>query len=108
MQLAGDNAWPDLDEVIKGEMTLIALNRLEGGWGGFPPDLATVAYLEGNSATAYMIDRYGMGKVQDIIEALAARQPMAAAIKDRLFISYDEFQQRWTENINEKIRAGKS
>jgi hypothetical protein len=46
--------------------------------------------------------------VQDIIETLAARQPMAAAIKDRLFISYDEFQQRWSENINEKIRAGKS
>ena len=46
--------------------------------------------------------------MQDIIEALAGRQPMAAAIKDRLFISYDEFQQRWSENINEKIRAGKS
>ena len=108
MQLAGDNAWPDLDKVIQGEMTLIPLNRLEGGWAGFPPDLATVAYLEGNSATAYLIERYGMGKVQDIIETLAARQPIAAAIKDRLFISYDEFQQRWTENINEKIRAGKS
>ena len=108
MQLAGDNSWPDLDRVIRGEVTLIALNRLEGGWAGFPSDLATVAYLEGNSATAYLIDRYGMGKVQDIIEALAARQPMAAAIKDRLFISYDQFQQRWTEHINEKIRASKS
>lgn len=108
MQLAGDNSWPDLDRVIKGEVTLIPLSRLEGGWSGFPSDLATVAYLEGNSATAYLIERYGMGKVQDIIESLAGHQPMAAAIKDRLFISYDEFQQRWSENINEKIRAGKS
>ena len=108
MQLAGDNSWPDLDRVIKGEVTLIPLSRLEGGWTGFPPDLATVAYLEGNSATAYLIDRYGMGKVQDIIEALAGRQPMADAIKDRLFISYDEFQQRWSDDINEKIRAGKT
>lgn len=108
MQLAGDNSWPDLDRVIKGEVTLIPLNRLEGGWSGFPSDLATVAYLEGNSATAYLIERYGMGKVQDIVETLAGRQPMAAAIKDRLFISYDEFQQRWNENINEKIRAGRS
>jgi hypothetical protein len=49
-----------------------------------------------------------MGKVQDIIESLAGRQPMDTAIKDRLFISYEEFQQRWTENINEKIRAGKT
>lgn len=108
MQLAGDNAWPDLDRVIKGDVTLIPLTRLEGGWAGFPSDLATVAYLEGNSATAYLIERYGMGKVQDIIETLAGRQPMAAAIKDRLLISYDEFQQRWSENINEKIREGKS
>jgi hypothetical protein len=108
MQLAGGEPWPDLDRVIRGEFTLIPLNRLEGGWAGFPADLATVAYLEGNSATAYLIERYGMGKVQDIIEALAGRQPMAAAIKDRLMISYDEFQQRWNENINEKIRAGKS
>jgi len=108
MQLAGGDAWPDLDRVIRGEFTLIPLNRLEGGWTGFPSNLATVAYLEGNSATAYLIERYGMGKVQDIIEALAGRQPMAAAIKDRLYISYDEFQQRWSEHINEKIRAGKS
>ena len=108
MQLAGDNAWPDLDRVIRGEFTLIPLNRLEGGWSGFPSNLAMVAYLEGNSATAYLIERYGMGKVQDIIESLAGRQPMAAAIKDRLLISYDEFQQRWSENISEKIRAGKS
>ena len=108
MQLAGDNVWPDLDRVIKGEVALIPLNRLEGGWSGFPQSLATMAYLEGNSATAYLIERYGMGKVQDIIESLAGRQPLASAIKDRLFISYDEFQQRWSEDINEKIRAGKS
>lgn len=108
MQLAGGEPWPDLDRVLRGEVTLVPLNRLEGGWVGFPSDLATVAYLEGNSATAYLIERYGMGKVQDIIESLAGHQPMAAAIQDRLFISYDEFQQRWSENINEKIRAGKS
>lgn len=108
MQLAGGESWPDLDRVMKGDVSLIPLNRLEGSWGGFPSNLATVAYLEGNSATAYLIERYGMGKVQDIIESLAGRQPMDAAIKDRLFISYEEFQQRWAENINEKIRAGKT
>jgi tetratricopeptide (TPR) repeat protein len=108
MQLAGGESWPDLDRVMRGEVTLISLDRLEGGWGGFPPNVATVAYLEGNSATAYLIERYGMGKVQDIIQSLAGHQPIGSAIKDRLFISYDEFQQRWAENINEKIRAGKT
>lgn len=108
MQLAGGDPWPDLDRIIKGEVTLIPLNRLEGGWTGFPSNLATMAYLEGNSATAYLIERYGMGKVQDIVQSLAGRQPIGSAIKDRLFISYEEFQQRWAENINEKIRAGKT
>jgi len=108
MQLAGGESWPDLDRVIRGEVTLIPLDRLEGGWTGFPSNVATVAYLEGNSATAYLIERYGMGKVQDIIQSLASRQPIATAIHDRLFISYEEFQQRWSENINEKIRAGKT
>jgi tetratricopeptide (TPR) repeat protein len=108
MQLAGGESWPDLDRVIRGEVTLIPLDRLEGGWTGFPSNVATVAYLEGNSATAYLIERYGMGKVQDIVQSLASHQPIGAAIKDRLFISYEEFQQRWAENINEKIRAGKT
>lgn len=108
MQLAGGESWPDLDRIIRGEVTLIPLDRLEGGWTGFPSNVATVAYLEGNSATAYLIERYGMGKVQDIIQSLAGRQLIGAAIKDRLFISYDEFQQRWAENINEKIRAGRT
>jgi tetratricopeptide (TPR) repeat protein len=106
MQLAGD-PWPDLDRVIRGEFTLVPLNRLEGGWTGFPQNVATVAYLEGNSATSYMIERYGMGKVQDVIESLADHQAMQAAIKDRLYITYDEFQQRWSDHINEKIQAGR-
>ena len=105
MQLAGD-PWPDIDKVVRGEVTLAPLHLLEGGWGGLPPSAATVAYLEGNSAALYLIDRYGMGKVQDILESLAKGQPLAAALQDRLFITYDEFERRWVENINEKLRAG--
>lgn len=105
MQLAGD-PWPDIDQVVRGEITLAPLHLLEGGWGGLPPAAATVAYLEGNSAARYLIDRYGMGKVQDILESLAKGQPLAAALQDRLFITYDEFERRWVETINEKLRAG--
>jgi hypothetical protein len=105
MQLAGD-PWPDLDKVIHGQVTLINLISLEGPWMGFPPNVATVAYLEGNSATAYMIDRYGMDKVREILDRLANGQPIAAAIPDRLFISYEQFQERWIDELNSKIRLG--
>lgn len=107
MQLAGD-PWPDLDQVIRGEVTLIPLNHLEGGWGGFPANVATVAYLEGNSATVYLIERFGMEKVREIIGVLATGQPIAAAVQDRLFMPYEQFQRQWVENINEKLRSGKT
>ena len=107
MQLAGD-PWPDLDKVIRSQVTLIKLSSLEGPWSGLPANAATVAYLEGNSATIYMIERYGMEKVREIVGQLANGQPIAAAVQDRLFITYEQFQQRWIDELNEKIKAGKS
>ncbi len=107
MQLAGD-PWPDLDKVIRGQVTLIKLSSLEGPWVGLPANAATVAYLEGNSATLYLIDRYGMDKVREIIGQLAGGQPIAAAVQDRLAITYEQFQQRWIDELNEKLKTGRS
>ncbi len=104
MQLAGD-PWPDIDQLVRGQVTLIPLNNLEGGWGGLPSNAATVAYLEGNSATLYLIDRFGMEKVREIIGLLANGQPIGAAVQDRLFIPYDQFQRRWIDTLNEKLRG---
>jgi tetratricopeptide (TPR) repeat protein len=107
MQLAGD-PWPDLDKVIRGQVTLINLSSLEGPWVGLPANVATVAYLEGNSATLYLIDRYGMDKVREIVGQIANGQPIAAAVQDRLAITYEQFQQRWLDELNEKMKAGRS
>jgi len=104
MQLAGD-PWPDIDQLVRGQVTLIPLNHLEGGWGGLPSNAATVAYLEANSATLYLIDRFGMEKVREIIGLLADGQPIGAAVQDRLFIPYDQFQRRWVDTLNEKLRG---
>ena len=46
-----------------------------------------------------------MQKVREIVGQLAAGQPIAAAIKDRLFISYDDFQRRWVHNLNLKLKT---
>ena len=93
---------------MRGEVQLIPLRYLEGTWSEFPPKLATVAYLEGNSATVYLIDRFSMEKVRELISVLAAGQPIAAAMQDRLFFPYDEFQRRWIDNLNEKLRPRKT
>jgi hypothetical protein len=47
-----------------------------------------------------------MDKVREILDRLANGQPIAAAIPDRLFISYEQFQERWIDELNSKIRLG--
>jgi Tfp pilus assembly protein PilF len=107
MQLAGDPP-PDIPELVRGQVTLANLTQLEGNWSGLNPRQANVAYLEGNSATKYFIDRFGMEKVREVLGQLANGQTMAAAVQDRLFITYEQFQQRWIDELNEKIKAGRS
>jgi len=104
MQLAGD-PWPDIDLLVRGDIRLIPLNLREGGWGGLSTEAATVAYLEGNSATLYLIDRFGMNMVGEILGHLKAGQSIAAAMQDKLSMPYDQFQRQWVENLNEKLRA---
>jgi tetratricopeptide (TPR) repeat protein len=104
MQFAGE-PLPDIPELTRGETQLIPLKFLEGPWGAFPPKVAMVAYLEGNSATVYLIDRFSMDKVRELIGVIASGQPIAAAMQDRLFFPYDEFQRRWIDHLNEKIKT---
>jgi len=110
MQLAGD-PWPDLDEIVRGRgrtVTLIPLSNLEGGWGNLPTTLAQLAYLEGNSATLYLIDRFGMEKMRELVGQLSKGQSMDTAVADRLFIPYAEFERRWIDHLNEKLKAGRT
>jgi len=106
MQLAGDPP-PDIPELVRGQVTLVNLSYLEGSWMGLTPKQATVAYLEGNSATKYFIDRFGMDKMREVIGQLGTGQPFPDAFKDRLFITYEDFQRRWIDDLNEKIKAGR-
>ncbi len=107
MNFAGD-PLPDIPELARGEVQLIPLNYLEGPWGALSQKLALVAYLEGNSATVYLIDRFSLQKVRELIGALASGQSIASAMQDRLFFPYEEFQRRWIDTLNEKIRTGKT
>jgi tetratricopeptide (TPR) repeat protein len=100
MELSGDR-WSDLDQIMKQEFTLIPLPALEGGWGGLSSDAATVAYLEANSAVHYLIDHYGMPRVQELLVHLKARQALSAAMQSQLSMSYEQFQSRWVDQLQE-------
>jgi tetratricopeptide (TPR) repeat protein len=100
MELSGDR-WSDLDQIMKQEFTLIPLPALEGGWGGLSSDAATIAYLEANSAVHYLIDRFGMHRVRELLTHLKARQALSAAMQSQLSLSYEQFQSRWTDQLTE-------
>lgn len=99
MQLAGD-VWPELDQAMSGDIKIIPLNYLEGSWGALPPNMATVAYLEANSATHYLIERWGMARVNELLTALQAKSSISAALQNKLFVSYEQFHQQWLENFD--------
>ena len=100
MELSGDR-WSDLDQIMKEEFTLIPLPALEGAWGRFSGDAATVAYLEANSAVHYLIERFGMHRVQELLAHLKARQALSAAMQSQLSLSYEQFQSRWMDQLEE-------
>lgn len=106
MQLAGD-PWPDIDRVTRGPVAIVPLTQLEGAWGGLPHAAATLAYLEGNSATRYLIDRYGMGRVQDLLSDLARHHAFPAALYDQLSTTYEEFQRQWVNELNARVQTGR-
>lgn len=101
MQWAGDD-WPELHQTMGGEVTVIPLNYLEGPWGTLPPDAATLAYLEATSATRYLIDRWGMTQVNELLTAFKARASVPMAIQNKLFVSYDQFHQQWLDSFGHK------
>ena len=107
MQLAGDSP-PDIAALVRGEVRLINLAHLEGPWGGMPAQYAMVAYLEGNSATRYLIDRFGMGTVRDLLDRLSKGDAFPAAFQDRVFISYDDFQRRWVDSLDQSLQGGRT
>ncbi len=100
MELSGDR-WSDLDQIMKQEFTLIPLPALEGAWGGLSSDAATVAYLEANSAVHYLIDRFGMPRVQELLAHLKAKQALPAAMQSQISMSYEQFQSRWVDQLQE-------
>lgn len=105
MELSGDR-WSDLDQLMKQEFTLIPLPALEGGWGNLSSDAATVAYLEANSAVHYLVDRFGMERMQGLLEHLKARQSLSTAMQSQLSLSYEQFQLQWVDQLQEQGKNG--
>jgi tetratricopeptide (TPR) repeat protein len=73
---------------------LIPLNNLEYG---FPGDTraAAVAYRQSYSAVCYLIDKFGLYRVKELLEALAREQDIRKAFDSVLYTAYDRFLETW-------------
>lgn len=100
MQLSSDH-WPDVDQIQRQDLSMIPLTALEGSWGELSGEAASVAYLEADSATRYLIDRYGMHEVQQLLARLKKKQSLPAAFQAQLSVSYEQFQSRWMAHWQE-------
>lgn len=105
VQLSGDH-WPDLRQLEQQEVPVIPLSALEGAWGGLSSEAASVAYLEASSAARYMINRYGMHEIQQLLTRLNKRQTLTAAMQSQFSLSYEQFQSRWLEHLHEERKKG--
>lgn len=105
MQLSSDQ-WNELDQLGQEEIPVVPLTALEGGWGGLSSGAASVAYFEANSAVRYLINRYGMHEVTQLLDRLKKKQAIPAAMQSQLSLSYDQFQSRWLDQLHEERKKG--
>ena len=105
IQLAGDY-WPDLELVARGRtVRLLRLRALHDGWGNLSGVGAIEAYLQSSSATGYLIERYRMSTVSDILDLIKTGYTMEQAVHKKLMISYDTFERRWVNELKTKASS---
>jgi len=46
--------------------------------------------------------------MRELVGQLSKGQSMDTAVADRLFIPYAEFERRWIDHLNEKLKAGRT
>jgi tetratricopeptide (TPR) repeat protein len=93
-----DNVDLRLESLVK-QGAFLDLSKLQGSFLGFNTQLAGLAYDESLSAVKFMIDEFGPYSVQRLLAALANQKDMDGAMRDAIFISYEEFQNRWVEHL---------
>jgi hypothetical protein len=50
----------------------------------------------------FLIDRWGMARVDELLTAFKARESVATALESKLFVSYEQFQVRWLDTFQHK------
>lgn len=107
MQLAED-PWSDVDEAGQKASVLIPLTSLQGDWKQLSGDSIQIAYLEARSATQNLVDRYSMYGVRQIMNLVQTGQSLESAMKQKLLVSYEQFQRQWEQTHHSSMKSNGS
>lgn len=78
----------------------VKLRSLEGSFMRLNSNAAHLAYLLSLSATEYTIREFGFFSVRRVLENLGKGMTLDEAISEALYLSYDELEKSWLNNIN--------
>jgi tetratricopeptide (TPR) repeat protein len=109
LNLEGDSVtrWEEiLLNHIKQGRGLIPLSGLHESFMSFSDDRAALAYAESYSATRYLIDRYGLYRIRELLALLSVQSEFNKAFEDRLFTAYSEFERDWSRQIERRAHEG--
>ncbi len=82
-------------ERIENLINIIPLNLIEKRFPSGNPRLISIAYLTSRDAVEYLIEKYGIYSVKELLECFGEGMDINSAFKLTLYISYEDFQVKW-------------
>ncbi|MCP4154956.1 MAG: hypothetical protein GY757_44950 [bacterium] len=74
---------------------LIPLKYLEHRFPSGDPRLVIAAYIESYSAVCYLIDKYDLYRIKELLEALGEGEELGTAFNSVFYITYQRFMDTW-------------
>ena len=82
---------------------LIPLRDLHGSFMGLSDAPAKLAYSESYWATAFLINRYGLYRIKELLVRLSKRDRFKEAFESIFMTSYTQFEKDWVMEVENKI-----
>jgi tetratricopeptide (TPR) repeat protein len=79
--------------------TIMPLAALHGSFLRFSADQAATAYAESFSATRYLINRYGLPRVKELLQQLSDTRSFDQTFETVFFVPYREFERLWQTTL---------
>jgi len=75
--------------------TIIPLHRIEKRFPSGDPRLVALAYRSSHDAVEFLIDKYGIYSVKELLESFGDGMDINSAFESVLYVSYKDFQSKW-------------